>query len=174
VNSTETPDIGPANAAYKMMESNVDAKTAIEEVIALATHEIRIFDVSPSALQDRDFGRPARIDALKAVLQKNRQNRIRIVLHETSGIESTLPRLINLAGTYSTQFKIVRAIGAAREAKDVLLIADDAQVWRKPYFEHPKSIQTLHDPVSAKPFIERFEEIWENIEIVPIGSATGL
>ncbi len=162
------------NPSYKMMESNAEAKAAIEEVVALASREICIFDMSPTTLQDRDFGRPTRIEALKAFLKINRANRIRIVLHETNGIEGILPRLVALAGTYGTQLKILRAIGAAREAKDVLLIADDTQVWRKPYFEHPKSIQTLHDPVSAKPFIERFEQIWENTEIVPIGGATGL
>lgn len=159
---------------YKMMESNGEAKGAIDEVIAAATLEIRLFDVSPATLQGRDFGRPARIDVLKSLLLKNRRSRIRIVLQDVATIEGTVPRLVALLNLYSTQLKILRAMGPAREAKDVLLIADDVHVWRKPYFEHPKSIQTLHDANAAKPYIERFEEIWENSEIVPIGGATGL
>jgi hypothetical protein len=169
MSATENPD-----ATYKMMESNSDAKTAIEEVIALATQEIRIFDASPMTLQDRDYGRPARIEVLKSLLLKNRASRIRIALHETTGLESVVPRLVALQGLHSVQLKIQRTVGAAREAKDVMLIADGAHIWRKPYFEHPKSIQTLNDETAAKPYIDRFEEIWESTEIVPIGSATGL
>jgi hypothetical protein len=85
-----------------------------------------------------------------------------------------VPRLVALLGLHSAQLKIQRTVGAAREAKDVLLIADDAHIWRKPYFDHPRSIQTLNDETAAKPYIDRFEEIWESTEIVPIGAATGL
>jgi hypothetical protein len=169
MSTPETPE-----ATYKMLESNTEAKTAIEEVIARATQEIRIFDVSPASLQERDYGRPARIEVVKSLLLRNRRSKIRIALHDVSEIESTIPRLVMLLGLHSAQLKIQRAIGPAREAKDVLLIADDAHVWRKPYFEHAKSIQTLYDEAAAKPYIDRFEEIWESTEIVPIGAATGL
>jgi hypothetical protein len=169
MSTTENPD-----ATYKMMESNGEAKAAIEEVIAHATQEIRIFDTSPVTLQDRDYGRPARIEVLKSLLLKNRASHIRIALHEVTGIEGVVPRLVALLGLHSAQLKIQRTVGAAREAKDVLLIADTAHIWRKPYFDHPRSIQTLNDETAAKPYVDRFEEIWESTEIVPIGGATGL
>jgi hypothetical protein len=157
-----------------MMESNGDALNAIDEVFAAATRELRIFDVSAVSLRERGMGRPARIDMLRAAFSKNRAMRIRIVLHETNAFESELPRLVALMQMHSAQLKIQRTVGQAREAKDVMLIADDAHFWRKPYFEHPRSIVTLNDPASAQPFIDRFEEIWENTETVAIGGATGL
>lgn len=167
--SNTQPDI-----VYRIMESNGDALTAIDSVVAIARHEIRIFDTRPSTLRERDFGRPNRIEALKTLLLKNRASRIRIALHEVTAMESELPRLLLLMQLHSTQVQIHRTVGQAREAHDVMLIADDAHSWRKPYFEHPRSVLTLNDPVAAKPFIDRFEEIWDSTELVSVGGATGL
>ncbi len=168
-NSTPEPAI-----VYRMMDSNSEALIAIDDVFAHATREIRLFDVSAASLRDRGMGRPARIEVLRAAFNKNRAFRLRIALQETNGIESELPRLVTLLGLHSTQLKIQRTVGQAREAKDVMLIADDAHFWRKPYFEHPRSVVTLFDPIAAKPFVDRFEEIWESTELVAIGGATGL
>jgi hypothetical protein len=165
----QQPDI-----VYRIMESNGDALTSIESVVASATREIRIFDSLPSTLRDRDFGRPNRIEALKTLLLKNRASRIRIALHEVTAMESELPRLLLLMQLHSTQVQIHRTVGQAREAHDVMLIADDAHSWRKPYFEHPRSVLTLNDPAATKPFIDRFEEIWDSTELVSVGGATGL
>ena len=50
-----TPEIVPV---YRLMESQGEAKSAIGEVIALTSRELRVFDVSARALRERDFGRP--------------------------------------------------------------------------------------------------------------------
>jgi hypothetical protein len=167
-------NLDKVDVVYRIMESNGDALIAIDEVFARVTSEIRIFDVSPASLRDRGLGRPQRIDQLRSLFSKNRALKLRIAMHEITAIESELPRLVMLMGTHSSQLKIQRTAGQAREAKDVLLIGDDSHVWRKPYFEHPRSIVTLHDPIAAKPLIERFEEIWDSTELVAVGGATGL
>jgi hypothetical protein len=167
-------NLDKVDMVYRIMESNSDALVAIDEVFALARGEIRLFDVSAVSLRDRGLGRPQRIEQLRTMFSKNRAFRLRIALHEITAIESELPRLVTLMSTHSTQLKIQRTVGQAREAKDVLLIGDDSHVWRKPYFEHPRSIVTLNDPIAAKPLIDRFEEIWDSTELVAIGGATGL
>jgi hypothetical protein len=167
-------NLDKVDVAYRIMESNGDALIAIDEVFAHVTNEIRIFDVSPASLRDRGLGRPQRIEQLRSLFSKNRALKLRIAMHEVTAIESELPRLVMLMGTHSSRLKIQRTVGQAREAKDVLLIGDDSHVWRKPYFEHPRSIVTLNDPIAAKPLIDRFEEIWDSTELVAIGGATGL
>ena len=159
---------------YRIMESNGEALAAIESVVASATREIRIFDTRPSTLRERDFGRPNRIEALKTLLLKNRASRIRIALHDVTAMESELPRLLMLMQLHATQVQIHRTVGQAREAHDVMLIADEAHSWRKPYFEHPRSVLTLNDPAATKPFIDRFEEVWDSTELVSVGGAAGL
>lgn len=159
---------------YQIMESNAEALLAIDQVVANATRELRIFDAQPTTLRERDFGRPARIEVLKTLLLKNRVSRIRIALHETTAIESELPRLLMLMQLHSTQVQIHRTVGQAREAKDAMIIADNAHFWRKPYFQNQRSVLTLHDANSTQPFIDRFEEIWEGTELVAVGGASGL
>lgn len=169
LNAQPAPDV-----TYRIMESNGEALIAIESVLASAKREIRVFDATPSSLREREFGRPARIETLKTLLLKNRVSRIRIALHETTAMESELPRLLMLMQLHSTQVQIHRTVGQAREAKDVMLIADDGHFWRKPVFDHPRSVLTLHDPNAVKPFIDRFEEIWESTEMISVGGAAGL
>jgi hypothetical protein len=159
---------------YRIMESNSEALAAIDSLHALTTKELRVFDYSAASLRERGMGRPARIEQLRAMLLASRNASVRIVLHETNGAEAELPRLVSLMGMHAAQLKIQRSVGIAREAKDVLLIGDDLHCWRKPHVTHPRSIINLNDGNAAKPFIDRFEEIWACTEVVPIGSATGL
>ena len=159
---------------YRLMDSKAEAIAAVADVVACATSEVCIFDTDPAAMRDREFGRPVRIDQLRQLLMANRQNRLRIVMHDTQAIESTLPRLVSLQSLLPSQIKIHRTTGAAREARDVMIIADDAHFWRKPYFDHPRSILTLHDPIAAQAFIDRFEEIWGNSEPAVSAGVAGL
>ncbi|MBL8511439.1 MAG: hypothetical protein JNM52_07320 [Betaproteobacteria bacterium] len=162
------------DAVYRLMESQVDANAAIATVLQLAQRELCLFDISPASLADRQLGRPTPIDILKKLLHADRQNRIRVVLHETQGIESELPRLVALLGLHSAQLQIHRAVGAAREAKDPLLIADDAHFWHKLHVDHPHSVVTLHNATETRPLKERFEQIWEDSEPAVSSSTLGL
>lgn len=162
------------DTVYRLMDSKAEAVAAVAEVLACARSEICLFDTAPAAMRDREFGRPARIEQLRQLLLANRQNRLRIVLHDTHAIESELPRLVSLQLLLPSQIRIHRTTGAAREARDVMIIADDAHFWRKPYFDHPRSILTLRDPIATQAFIDRFEEIWENSEPAVSGGVAGL
>ena len=99
---------------------------------------------------------------------------MRIVLHDTRGIENELPRLINLLTQFSGQIQVHRTIQQAAEARDPMVIADDAHFWRKPHIEHPRSVLTQNSPADTRPFIERYEQIWEKSELAVSGSTLGL
>ena len=159
---------------YRLMDTIGEANVAIESVVALATRELRIFDATPRTLHDRGFGALARIDLLRALLLGNRAHRLRIALHDTRGIEAELPRLVMLLTQFSGQLEIHRTIGQATEVRDVMIVADEDHFWRKPHIEHPRSMLTLHDATDTKPFIERFEQIWEKSELAVSGSTVGL
>jgi hypothetical protein len=159
---------------YRMMDTNAAAALAISDVVAGAKREIRIFDTSATSLRERGFGSPERIGEIRQLLLANRQHRLRIVLHETRGMECELPRLINLLATLAPQIQIHRSTTAARDLHDVLLIADDVHCWRKPHCGHPRSIVTLNDPLATQPFLERFDEIWQHSELAVGGETSGL
>ena len=174
MSNPETTSLSTPDPVYRLMESSHEALNAIDEVIAAANHEIRIFDVSSQSLRGRDFGTPARIEALKKMLLAKRHNLLRIALHETTGIEAELARLVALKLIFPRQILIHRTLGVAREAKDVMIIADETHVWRKPYFEHPRSVLHLHQAEATQPFLDRFAQIWDSTEVATVGGATGL
>ena len=164
----------PPEKIYRLMESKSDARAAIEDVFAQARRELRIFDADPKTLKDRDIGQPARIETLRKFLLGSRNHRLRIVLHDTRSIESELPRLVALLTQFSGQIQLHRTVGQAVEARDPMIIADDAHYWRKLHIDQPRSVLTLHSAVDTRPFVERFEEIWDQSELAVTGSNLGL
>lgn len=159
---------------YQLLDGTAEALAAIEQVIGSAKRELRIFDANPRTLRDRGFGNPARIDMLRHLLLASRGHALRIALHDTSGIESELPRLMGLLTQFSGQVRIHRTLEQAAEARDPMVIADDAHFWRRPHIDHPRSVLTLNNAPDTRPFVDRFEEIWEKSELAISGSTLGL
>ena len=187
----------PPEKSYRLMESRSEARIAIGEVLDLACREIRVFDADPATLKDYEIGQSARIELFRRFLLASRDHRLRIALHDTRGIESALllasrdhslrialhdtrgieialPRLIALLTQFSGQVQIHRTVGQAAEARDAMVIVDDAHYWRKLHVDHPRSVLTLHSAGDTRPFLERFEEIWEQSELAVTGSNLGL
>jgi hypothetical protein len=167
-------DSNPPEKVYRLLDGNVEAAAAIEQVVAAAKRELRVFDANPRSLHDLGFGSPARIEVLRHMLLGNRGHVLRIVLHDIAGIESELPRLINLLGQFSGQVQVHRTLERAAEARDPMIIADDAHFWRRPHMDHPRSVLTLSDAPETRPFLDRFEEIWEKSELAVSGTTLGL
>ena len=159
---------------YKLMETKAEARSAIVSVLAVAQREIRIFDADPKAMKERELGERDQIETLRTFFLASRDHRLRIALHDTRGIESELPRLIALLTQFSGQMQIHRTLGRASEARDSLVTADHAHFWRKLHVDHPRSVLSMHDPASASPYVERFEEIWDQSELAVTGSSLGL
>lgn len=159
---------------YRLMETKAEARSAIDSVLAVAQREIRIFDADPKAMKERELGERDQIETLRLFFLASQEHRLRIALHDTRGIEGELPRLIGLLTLFSGQMQIHRTLGRASEARDSMVIADDAHFWRKLHVDHPRSVWTMYDPGSTRPFLERFEEIWDQSELAVTGSSLGL
>jgi hypothetical protein len=159
---------------YRLMESNADAAGAIEQVVGTASCSLRIFDATPRTLRDRGFGGRSRIDALHALLLADREHRLRVVLHDARAIENELPRLVDLLKRFAGQIQIHRTVERATEARDPMIIGDECHFWRKPHIDQPRSVLTLNDASATRPFVERFEQIWEKSELAVSGNTLGL
>ena len=159
---------------YRMMESAVDARAALGEVITAATRDLCVFDVKPTTLRDREFGGLDHVELIRAMLLAGRQHRVRIALHETTGIEGELPRVVALLRQFAGQLQIHRTVGIARDAQDVMVIADDHTIWRKPVATHTRSVFEGDDSIAVLPYLERFEEIWQSSERAVSDGALGL
>jgi hypothetical protein len=162
------------NPEYRMMETVADARASVAQVLSAATRELRVFDVKPGTLRDREFGVAANVELIRALLLADREHRLYIVLHDTKGIEGDLPRVIALLRQFSAQISIHRTVGAAREAQDTMIIADDHTIWRKPVANHPRSVFECGDLLAIKPYFDRYHEIWEASEHAVSDGALGL
>jgi hypothetical protein len=156
---------------YQIIEGNNDALPAIDAVVAQAHQRLWLFD---HVLKDRGYNSIPRFEALRSFMLGDRSREFRIVLHNTDGFEGHHPRLMMLLRQFSANIKVHRTVGVAREAHDAFLVADDAHFWRKPHYQHPRSVLSLHSPSDTKPLIDRFEEIWESSEPAVSAETTGL
>ncbi len=159
---------------YQIMESRAEAQQAIDRIISTASLQLSVFDQDPAHLRERGFGTPQRIEALRKFLLGNPQRRMTIILHESTAMESEVPRLVTLAGQFSAQVAVRRTVGHAREARDPMVLADRHSVWHHLHMDHPRSVLSINNPDDSQPRADRFDEILDSSEPVSVGSATGL
>ena len=159
----------PSDPVYRPISGIAESLAAIDEVISVAQHTLRIFDIT---LGNRGFNSPGRADKLREFLVGGRAHRLQIALHETDGLERDCPRLLTLLRQFPMSIEIHRTIAQARNAMDPFVLADDHSVWHQLHFEQPRAIVALHSPADTLPIAQRFEEIWDLSE--PAVSATTL
>lgn len=155
----------------ELLTGDKDAIVAVDTVIAHAKRRLLIFDIE---LKSRGFNSLPRCEVLRRFLLADRNNVIRIALHETRGLEADCPRLIALVQQFPSSIRIHQTVGVARGAPDPLVIADDTAFWHKLHYQHPRSVLALGDIQETLALAERFGEIWESSEPAPVGGATGL
>ena len=156
-------------ATYRQISGTAESLAAIDQVVAVATHTLRIFDIS---LSNRGFNSPARADALREFLVRGRAHRILIALHDTEQLPRENARLLALLRQFPMSIEIHRTVAQARSAVDPFVIADDHSVWHQLHHEQPRAIVALHSPEDTLPIAQRFSEIWDLSE--PAVSATTL
>ncbi len=130
---------------------------ALDELIANATHTIRIFDRGIG----RSFNSPQRQELLGRFLLARRTNRVRIVLHETGNIVRDCPRLMLLLKRFSHGLAIYQTLPAARRVYDPFAVADDTRFVRRFHYTDIRGEATIGDVAATSLLIRRFDEIWE-------------
>lgn len=129
---------------------------ALDELLANATHTVRIFDKSIG----RNFNSPGRHELLAQFLLARRTNRVRIVLHETTHIVRDCPRLMMLLKRFSHGIAIHQTLQAARRVYDPFAVADDARFVRRFHYTDIRGEATIGDVAATSLLIKRFDEIW--------------
>ena len=144
---------------------------ALDELVALAQHSIRIFDHDMSAL---GWNSPARTDRLSAFLRRSRTSKVEIIVHETRWLEASCPRLIALLKSFGDRVTIYRTGPEARGASDPLVLVDGRHFLHRFHVEQPRATLAVESPQLAGPLINRFEEIWATGEPGLTGTVLGI
>ncbi len=154
---------GPPDAARapEPRESQLDTVAAqvaaIDELVALASQRLQVFDVD---LSQGGWHTAARAEALAAFLRRDRNARLEIIVHDTRWIESSCARLLALQRRYAHAITLYRTGPEARNAMDPLVIADARHFVHRFHVDHPRAALAVEQPQLARPLVMRFAEIW--------------
>jgi hypothetical protein len=163
--STPTPpdaDSSPdAQPRHETLGSVVAQIGAIDTLIGLARHSIRVFDVDLSGTGWNDAARAERIVAF---LRATRNARLDIVVHDTGWIERSCPRLTRLLKVHGHAITIRRTGEDAKHAMDPLIIVDDQHYLHRLHIAQLRAVLGIAEPDAARPLVERFEAIWSSSE----------
>ena len=168
--STPPPDDRPEPQEIRL-ESIAEYALAIDRLIDLAQHTLRVFDRD---LADGGWNGAERAERLARFLRRSRNARLSIIVHDTRNLESACPRLLALARTYGHAMALWRTGAAARHASDALVIADDRHHLHRYHVDQPRATLVLGMALATTPLSARFEEIWATGEPALGGSVLGL
>jgi hypothetical protein len=171
--STPTPpDRAPAAQPRQETLVTVSAQVAaIDELLGLAQHSIRVFDHDMSEL---GWNREVRAGLVSAFLRGSRTAKIEIIVHETRWLESSCPRLLNLQKSFGDRTTIYRTGPEARDASDPLVLIDGRHFLHRFHFAQPRASLAIESPHLAGPLVSRFEEIWATGEPGLTGTVLGI
>jgi hypothetical protein len=144
---------------------------AIDELIGLARHHIRVFDQD---LSQTGWNSAVRADRLAAFLRDVRGRRLDIIVHDTRYLESSCPRMMNLLRNYGHVMSIYQTGAEAKIATDPLMIVDGVHYLHRFHFEQPRAALGINQPEQTQPLASRFEEIWATGEPGLSGTVLGL
>jgi len=171
--STPNPDsfgTAPAPAPRRETLRTIAAQiAALDEMIGLARQSISVFDIDLSGMGWNGVARAAKITAF---LRARPNASLQIIVHNTRWIEGSCPRLTQLLRQYGHAITIYRTGADAQAVMDPIAIVDGRHFLHRFHIEQPNAEFGIEQPLAAKPFVERFGEIWASGE--PGVSATVL
>jgi hypothetical protein len=154
-----------------LLSTRKEYRDALERLVGLAQHELRMFDADFSGL---DIDSPQTYELLRAFLLRGRNNRLYIAVHDTDHIRNYCPRLLKLLRRFSDRMFIHQTQGEAARAPDCLLLADKLHFVRRPVQAQPRATLRLNDDEESQGMFLRFSEIWDNSFPAVSGTASGL
>ena len=154
-----------------LLSTRKEYRDALERLVGLAQHELRMFDADFSGL---DIDSPQTYELLRAFLLRGRNNRLYIAVHDTDHIRNYCPRLLKLLRQFSDRMFIHQTQGEAARAPDCLLLADKLHFVRRPVQAQPRATLRLNDDEESQGMLLRFSEIWDNSFPAVSATASGL
>lgn len=163
--------MGEAELQHTKLEGIQDYIAAIDTVVELASHTLRVFGHS---LEGAGFNSLRRHDALQRFLLASRNNRLYIVLHNINHIMLDCPRLMSLLRQFSHAISIHQTHSHVQGVYDPFVVADARHYVRRFHFEDSRGLLALNDPQGAEVLNHRFAQLREASFPAVWASTTGL
>ena len=146
---------------HQKLDGLAEYSAAIDEIIGLAKHHVRIFDYN---LENMGFNSRDRHDRLHAFLLANPENRLSIAVHSPDYLDRHCPRMVMLLRRFGRNVAIHRTLPTISEVCDPFCLADGNHYVRRFHFDDPRGISGKNDSHEGRLLMQRFEQIWEASE----------
>ena len=141
---------------HRQLNNATDYTEAIDVLIELARHRLRIFDYN---LEDGGYTTLRRYELLRTFLLASRSNRLEIVLHDIDYLTRFCPRILSLLKQFSHAITIQETTPQAKGIYDPFAIADEACFLHRFHYDDIRALLALNDIEGSHVLIKRFEEI---------------
>ena len=145
-------------------DETVDIGTRDENRIAVVkmaqqcqrTIEIISRELDPDLFDNSEF-----LDAVKAMVLKNRRSSVRILVFAPKTIVSRRHRLIDLSRTLPTYMEIRVPAKEYQEFNEMVFVADSTGYLHRLYTERFEAKVNFNDKRVARYLVKEFDEMWE-------------
>lgn len=134
-----------------------DYQIALDRLLALATHQILIYDDDLGQLSLDGL----RLAHLQRILNHGTPNALRIALRNAVRLRNHHPRLIGLLGTWSHLAAAQQTPETLAHLRDSMILVDRRHGLIRFEQAHPRSKLLLDDPEAIVPYVHRFASIWD-------------
>lgn len=152
----------------ELITSWSDYQTAIDRLLALAVHRLRIYDEDLATL---GLERPERHAQLARVLHQNQADALQIAVRNAGPLRQNHPRLLSLTTTYGHLIALQETPASIAHLRDSILLVDERNALVRFERDLPRAKLLIDEPEEVRQYIHRFQDIWaEGGE--PVGAST--
>ncbi|MBS1139547.1 MAG: hypothetical protein H6R13_1000 [Proteobacteria bacterium] len=143
--------------ARELITSWADYQTAIDRLLAIACHKIRIYDEDLSSLK---LEAEPRLVNIKRVLQAGQGDALQIALRNASPIRQQHPTFLKLLSTYGHLAAVQETPPQLAHLRDSMILVDDKYALIRFERDLPRSKFLIDEIDEMRPYLTRFREIW--------------
>lgn len=144
--------------ARELLTSWGDLQLAVDRLLALAEREILVFDDDLARFKLDDG---PRLEHLKRLLQPRRPDCLRIALQKASTLQRSSPRLMRLLADYSGCMTVLETPDHLNHLRDSMLLVDGRHGIVLFDRNQPRSKLLVDETRELEPYLQRFEELWQ-------------
>lgn len=143
--------------ARELITSWGEYQTAIDRLLANATHKIWIYDEDLAVLQLESMNRQ---EILRRIAHTGQADALQIVVRNATPIRQLQPRILNLISTYNHSAALQQTPEQLAHLRDSMILVDDKHALIRFDRDQVRSKLLIDEVDEIRPYLKRFNEIW--------------
>ncbi len=157
--------------AYELITTWGEYQSALDRLLGMARRSICIYDEDLSQIK---LESPTRLNELRRLLRESQNNALRIAVRNAAPLRQQSPLLMTLLATYSHAAATQETPATIAHLRDSMILVDDLHALVRFEKDQPRSKILTDDPDALRPYINRFNEIWNEGGEVIANTTLGL